>query len=30
MIIARTGHEKYDFNGIAIYDLPQWLMSEPD
>lgn len=30
MIIARTGHEQYDFNGIIINDLPQWLMAETE
>ena len=26
MIIARTHHEAYDYQGIKILDLPQWLM----
>lgn len=25
MILARTRHPKYDYEGIAIWDLPQWL-----
>ena len=25
MIIARTHHEPYDYRGIQIVDLPQWL-----
>ena len=26
MKIARTHHEAYDYQGIKILDLPQWLM----
>lgn len=25
MILARTRYPKYDYEGIAICDLPQWL-----
>ena len=25
MILARTRHPKYDYEGIDIWDLPQWL-----
>lgn len=28
MIIARTHHEAYDYQGIQILDLPQWLLKE--
>ncbi|MCQ2510074.1 MAG: ATP-binding protein, partial [Lachnospiraceae bacterium] len=28
MIIARTHHEAYDYQGIQIIDLPQWLLKE--
>ena len=28
MIIARTHHEPYDYQGIRIMDLPQWLLAE--
>lgn len=28
MIIARTHHETYDYQGIQILDLPQWLLKE--
>lgn len=28
MILARTRHPKYDYEGIAIWDLPQWLRGE--
>lgn len=30
MIIARTHHEPYDYQGIKIVDLPQWLCTEND
>lgn len=28
IIIARTHHEPYDYQGIQILDLPQWLLLE--
>lgn len=28
MILARTRHPKYDYEGIDIWDLPQWLREE--
>lgn len=28
MIIARTHHEPYDYQGIQVFDLPQWLLNE--
>lgn len=28
MIIARTHHEAYDYQGIQVLDLPQWLLKE--
>ncbi len=28
MIIARTHHEPYDYQGIQVLDLPQWLLKE--
>ena len=28
MILARTRHPAYDYEGIAICDLPQWLREE--
>ena len=27
MILARTHHEEYDYEGIRIVDLPSWLLS---
>lgn len=28
MIVARTRHEEYDYEGIKIIDLPRWLLAE--
>ena len=28
MIIARTKHPKYQYEGIAVWDIAEWLMNE--
>ena len=26
ILLARTGHEEYDYEGIRIIDIPEWLL----
>lgn len=30
MILARTGHESYDYQGVAVHDIARWLIGEAE